>query len=158
MLAYVFWHQPKAGVDRDAYEAAQRAFHEKIDAPSGCFRLAALPFDRGSGYEDWYLVEGWAELGALNDAATDPARRDGHDRAAELAADGWGAVYALARGTAEIPAGAIWHEKERGRPTADLTDSLPTGTVWRRQLVLGPAPEFCIATPETVGRTAVWPT
>lgn len=158
MLAYVFWHRPKADVDRDAYESAQRAFHATIAVPSGCFRLDALPFDPGGGYEDWYLIEDWSQLGALNDAATEVAGRDTHDRAAELAADGWGAVYALARGAAEIPAGVEWRDKERGRPTADFLDSLPSGTVWRRQLVLGPAPEFCLATPEMQGRAAIWST
>ena len=157
MLAYIFWHQPKASVDRDVYEAAQRAFHEMIDTPSACFQLDLLPFKKDSGYEDWYLVKDWAQLGALNDAAIDTARRGGHDRAAELAAHGWGAVYALARGRAEIPAGVVWRDKERGRPTADFLDSLPAGTVWRRQLVLGPAPEFCIATSSPEGRTAIWP-
>jgi len=157
MLAYVFWHRPKADADRDAYEAAQRAFHETIAVPSRCFRLDALPFDPSGGYEDWYLVENWAELGALNDAATDPAGRDDHDRAAELAADGWGAVYALARGPAEIPTGVEWQDKERGRPTADFLDSMSSAAVWRRQFVLGPAPEFCIATSETAGRTPIWP-
>jgi hypothetical protein len=157
VLAYVFWHRPKADVDRDAYEAAQRAFHETIAVPSGCFRLDALPFDQGGGYEDWYLVENWAELGALNEVATDSASRGGHDRAAELAADGWGAVYALAHGPTEIPIGVEWRDKERGRPSADFLDSLPSVAVWRRQLVLGPAPEFCIATSETAGRTPIWP-
>lgn len=156
MLAYVFWHRPKADVDRDAYESAQRAFHGTIAVPSGCFRLDALPFGRGGGYEDWYLIEGWAELGALNDAATDSARRDRHDRAAELAADGWGAVYALVRGPAEIPAGVDWRDKERGRPTADFLDSLPASTVWRRQLVLGPAPEFCAAAASSEDRACIW--
>jgi hypothetical protein len=157
MLAYVFWHRPKADADRDAYEVAQRTFHETIAVPSGCFRLDALPFDPGGGYEDWYLVKDWVELGVLNDVATTPARRDGHDTAAELAADGWGGVYALVRGPAEIPAGVEWRDKERGRPSADFLDSLPSGAVWRRQLVLGPASEFCLATPETEGRTAIWP-
>lgn len=157
MLAYVFWHQPKADVNRAAYEAAQRAFHEMIDTPSSCFRLDQLPFTKGGGYEDWYLVRSWAELGALNDAATDATRRSGHDQAAELAAGGWGSVYALARGAAEIPAGVVWRNKDRGRPTADFLGSLPAGTVWRRQLVLGPAPEFCIATANPEGRIAIWP-
>lgn len=158
MLAYVFWHQPKADVDQDAYEAAQRTFHETIDMPSCCFRLDRLPFGRGDGYEDWYLVKDWAELGTLNDAATDATRRDIHDRAAELAADGWGSVYALARGPAAIPAGVVWRDKERGQPTADFLDSLPSVIVWRRQLVLGPAPEFCGVTSSSEGRVCVWPT
>jgi hypothetical protein len=157
VLAYVFWHRSKAGVDLVAYEGAQRAFHESVGAPSACFRLDRLPFARDSGYEDWYLVEDWAGLGALNEAATDAARRDDHDRAAEMAAGGWGSVYALARGPAEIPAGVTWRDKPRGEATAVFLDSLVARTVWRRQLVLGPALEFCLSTSSAKGRTSVWP-
>jgi hypothetical protein len=157
MLAYVFWHRPKEGVDRAAYEAAQRAFHERIGMPSACFRIARLPFSKKGGYEDWYLVGGWAGLGALNEAAVDVSRRSSHDRVAAMVADGWGSVYELARGLPRIPAGVRWMDKRRGRPSRDFLDSKDADVVWRRLLVLGPAPEFCLSGPASAGRVAVWP-
>ena len=155
MLAYVFWHRPKDDVDREAYEAAQREFHHALDTASACFRLAKLPFAKSGGYEDWYLVGNWAGLGQLNGAAVDSGRRTDHDRAAGMAECGWGAVYSLKRGPAEIPVGTEWRDKPRGEPTAGFLDRLSAPAVWRRELVLGPAPEFCLAIREHAGRVAI---
>lgn len=155
MLAYVFWHQPKAGVSSAAYEEAQRSFHAAIEVPSACFRLVSLPFAGSGGYEDWYLSEDWAGLGALNETAVDAIRRDSHDRAASLAAEGWGGVYSLVRGAAEIPAGVEWLDKPRGEPAEEFAAALPHESVWRRQLVLGPAPEYCLAATDSTGRCRI---
>jgi hypothetical protein len=155
MLAYVFWHRPQEDVDRDAYEAAQRDFHRTLDVSSACFRLDRLPFSEGPGYEDWYLVGDWAGLGRLNEAAVGPARRPGHDRAADLASSGWGAVYRLQRGAVEIPAGTEWRDKPRGEPAATFLDRLEVAAAWRRELVLGPGPEFCLATAAGGGREQI---
>ena len=158
MLAYVFWHQPQRDVDPVKYEETQRAFHGALQLTSACFRLAELPFgEKGGGYEDWYLVEDWGKLGELNSAAVDSVRRADHDRAASHAADGWGAVYSLLRGPASIPEGARWLEKSRGMPTDQFLASLAETTVWQRQMVLGPAPEFCAVSSESVGREKIWP-
>jgi hypothetical protein len=156
MLAYVFWHRPKEDVDREAYEAAQRDFHHTLDVTSACFRLTRLPFSESAGYEDWYLAGDWAGLGRLNEAAVGPARRPCHDRAADLASSGWGAVYRLQRGAAEIPAGIEWRDKPRGEPAAAFLDRLGATAAWRRELVLGPAPEFCLATRLGSEREQVW--
>ena len=32
MLAYLFWHEPRAAVDPDGYEARLRAFHDALAA------------------------------------------------------------------------------------------------------------------------------
>lgn len=144
MLAYVFWHQPKTGVEAEEYEGAQREFHALLDSPSACFRIAELPFGNGvGGYEDWYLVESWTAMGELNARAVDERRDDAHGHAASLAAAGWGAIYELVRGTASIPEGTAWVEKPRGEPATEFAASLPHKSIWRRQLVLGPAAEFC---------------
>jgi hypothetical protein len=152
VLAYLFWHRPRRGAERDEYEAAQRSFHAALETESACFRLAELPFGGGPGYEDWYLVDGWAGLGALNAAAVDARRRPEHDRAAALAAGGWGGVYSLVRGETAIPAGTEWRDKPRGQASGDFLAALPETAVWRRELVLGPAPEICLATTATAGR------
>ncbi|HXS34120.1 MAG TPA: hypothetical protein VN758_10160 [Solirubrobacterales bacterium] len=158
MLAYVFWHQPRRDINHLKYEEAQRAFHGALELPSACFRVSELPFDeKGGGYEDWYLVEDWGKLGELNSAAVDSIRRADHDRAASQAADGWGAVYSLARGPTSIPEGARWLDKPRGTPTDQFLASLAAATVWRRQMVLGPGPEFCAVSPGSAGREKIWP-
>jgi len=158
MLAYVFWHRHRGGVDRLRYEEDQMTFHGVLGMTSACFRLAELPFgEKGGGYEDWYLVEDWQALGELNRAAVDSVRRGDHDRAASGSADGWGAVYSLLRGPASIPEGARWLEKPRGTPADQFLASLAEATVWQRQMVLGPAPEFCAVSSESVGREKIWP-
>ena len=145
MLAYLFWHRPRRGVEAGEYEEAQRRFHTKLEVPSACFRLEELPFEAGTGYEDWYLVEDWQQLGELNALAVDAIHRPDHDRAATLAGEGWGAVYASIRGPASIPIEARWQHKRGDETVEDLLAEVGNDTpVWRRQLVLGPAPEFCI--------------
>ena len=144
MLAYVFWHRPAEDVARDAYEELLRAFHATLDAPSACFRLDALPWKHVDGYEDWYLVSDWAALGALNEEALAPARRAEHDAAAHASAHGWGGVYRLLAGPARPPAAVRW------TPASGEADA-----VWQRQMVLGPAPEFCLAGGEAHGRVRV---
>lgn len=157
MLAYVFWHRPRSGVDRDAYEGAQRAFHRSLGIDSACFRLAALPFGQGAGYEDWYLVDDWAALGVLNELAVDERHRPSHDDAASLAATGWGGIYAPVRGGPLIPVGATWLDKPRGQSSDEFLSSLPNEVVWQRQLVLGPAAEFCAAVAASDARQQIWP-
>jgi hypothetical protein len=155
VLAYVFWHRPRSDVEPDAYEDAQRSFHERIGVPSACFRLDRLPFEGRSGYEDWYLVEDWAQLGELNAAAVDATHRPSHDAAAALTGAGWGGIYGLLRGAAEIPAGARWIDKPLGEPTDEFLAGLDAPLVWRRQLVLGPAAELCLGGSDPQGRSRI---
>ncbi len=159
MLAYVFWHRPRAGAEAAAYETAQRAFHASLDVQSACFRLEALPFgDRGTAYEDWYLVESWAALGELNATAIDAAHRASHDAAAALSAEGWAAILALVNGPPTIPDGVDWLDELPNAFSLKWRENAledEDATVWRRQMVLGPAPEFCLATGESAGRTRV---
>lgn len=153
LLAYLFWHRPRPGVDAAEYEEAQRGFQARLEVESACFRVDQLPFEDVGGYEDWYLVEDWTALGKLNATAVDPHHRSDHDRAAGLAGRGWGGVYACVRGEARIPVGARWLDKPRGQSSgrfiAGFADDL---TTWQRQLVLGPAPEFCVASEEDAQR------
>lgn len=120
MLAYLFWHRPRPGADPGAYEEAQRRFHRQLEGESACFRVSALPFGGGGGYEDWYLVGDWAELGELNERAVDERRRPSHDGAALMAREGWGGIYSLVRGEPSIPLGAEWIEKPRGEPAGGV--------------------------------------
>jgi len=143
-LAYVFWHRPAEDVERDHYEDLLRGFHAKLDSVSACFRLDVLPWKHTDGYEDWYVVSDWAALGALNEAALAPARRAEHDAAAHASAHAWGGVYRLLDGPAEPPLAVRWVPAREDAPA-----------VWQRQMVLGPAPEFCLGGRDPHGRVRV---
>src|SRR6266567_8441015 len=152
MLAYLFWHRPRDGVDSARYEDALRHFHAALEVPSATFRLRQLPFAEADGYEDWYAVEDWQALGDLNVVAVDQRRRDLHDRAAGLSGEGWGGVYDLVRGAAVPPPVARWMAKPDGRSYEEFLGSLAASTIWQRQLLLGPAPEFCLGQGTPDGR------
>jgi hypothetical protein len=142
-LAYLFWHQ--AG-EAEGYEERLRSFHESLPAPSASFRLAELPFLSEPGYEDWYLVDGWEALGNLSRVALETGT---HDPVAAMSGHGWGGIWAPVAGSAEIPDGAIeWLDKPRGVPYHEFFESLGGDALWCRQLVLGPAPEVAIVSPQ----------
>ena len=165
MLAYVFWHWPGPGVDATRYTEALVAFHRALAAsPSAGLRgtrayaVEAAPWLAAArAYEDWYLVDDFAALGALNEAAVSGARREPHDTAARLAGGGHGGVYRLValapvppRGGSAGETGAhldrstTWFSKPAGVPYKDFLARLSPCETWQRQMVLGPAPEFCI--------------
>jgi hypothetical protein len=155
MLAYTFWHWPRAGVAPADYERRQAAFHQALaeHPPPGFLgsSTAALTAPWATGYEDWYRVEDYAALGALNEAAVSHARAASHDAAAALAEGGAGGLYALRAGEpVDRPTHAHWFAKPAGMAHAGLIEALAplmeshAGALWMRQLVLGPAPEFCL--------------
>jgi hypothetical protein len=157
MLAYVFWHWPLPGRDTRSYEAYLAQFHRTLrggDVPgfqtSTSFLVEALPWTPGLAYEDWYLVEDYTALGRLNDAAVTASRKNPHDAVARAVSGGVGGLYRLHAGAPTATARfATWLSKPRGMDdgTFDrhLQPTVTTGVaVWRRQMVLGPAHEFCI--------------
>jgi hypothetical protein len=166
MLAYVFWHWPRQDVAAREYEADLAAFHRSLaaHAPPGfrrslAFRVAALPWDapQAAGYEDWYLVEDFAALDALNAAAVAGHNRPPHDRAARAAAGGAGGLYRFQNGALDLAEArrATWLSKPAGVGYAEFDAQLRARTagtpiaVWQRQMTLGPAPEFCLFSRET---------
>ncbi|WP_242342847.1 hypothetical protein [Anaeromyxobacter terrae] len=153
MLAYVFWHWPAPTVDAARYAESLVAFHRALAStpPPGVrssrvYELEAAPWlPVARAFEDWYLVDDFAALGALNEAAVSGARREPHDAAARLAGGGHGGVYRLlapARG-GTLPR-TTWCSKPGGASYPEFVAQLPPGETWQRQMVLGPAPEFCI--------------
>ncbi|MGF1511347.1 MAG: hypothetical protein ACFB9M_17790 [Myxococcota bacterium] len=161
-LAYVFWHWPSEDTDRDSYEEAQVSFHQALrsDPPSGfigsrSYAATPRPWSRPiTCYEDWYLIEDFTALGALNVGAVTRGRRVHHDQAAAAMAAGAGGLYRLRHGSRSTEARfAHWFHKPRGldaeafitalRPIIDRAG----GELWMRQLVLGPAPEWCLQLP-----------
>jgi hypothetical protein len=148
VLAYVFWHQPAAGVAAVEYEARLDAFHAAIGVPSAWFAVGGLPWlpGGGGGYEDWYLVEDFAALGELNERAVSGPRQAPHDAAAAAAAWGIAGVYRCKRGEARLDGVrcAAWRAKPAGTPYDAFEAALPGRSAWQRQMVLGPTPEYVL--------------
>jgi hypothetical protein len=161
VLAYVFWHRAALAVGGEAYEDACRRFHHGFATrrPGGlsgtaCLRAEQLPWlgDGGPGLEDWYLVEDFAALGVLNEAAVGRGHVSAHDGAARLMGEGTGSIYRLLDGVPELSLvrDAAWISPARGHDLSLLDDFLADGmdrsgaSLWRRQLALGPAPELCL--------------
>jgi hypothetical protein len=167
MLAYLFWHEPRPEVDHDRYVANLNAFHRVLARQpppsfvrSWSVRLDVAAWEAGPAFEDWYLVEDWAALGTLNEAAVRAPREDAHDAIASLATNGAGGLYLLQHGTLDGPAPwAGWVVKPQGASYAtfepQLREAVGDGAVLRRQMVLGPAPEYLLLTTEAP--TLPWP-
>jgi hypothetical protein len=167
VLAYVFWHRAGEGVAAEDYEAASLRFQRSLASQppggfvgSACLRADQLPWlgGGGAGYEDWYVVEDFAALGVINEAALGRGHRTSHDGAARLSGEGAGGVYRLIDGSPDLDgiALATWISPPRGHHQPLLDDFLADGgepghaSLWRRQMVLGPAPELCLLSREPV--------
>jgi hypothetical protein len=157
VLAYVFSHRPAGGVDVAVYESALTRFHAALASapPSGFVRSST--FKVGDRYSDWYLVDGSAALDVLNAAAVSGARTPAHDAAARMAVDGEGKLYSLVRGEPSTgPGFEIRFSKPAGVSYADHYERLrpysgaPGVSLWRRMMVLGPPPEFCLIAPSEI--------
>lgn len=151
MLAYVFSHRAAPGVEAPAYEAALQRFHASLAGapPSGFIGSSTYRVD--GGYSDWYLVESSAALDSLNEAAVTGARSSDHDAVAHLSTNGAGKLLALVTGRARTEPGfEIRFSKPAGMTYAELYERLKPWTdraeltLWRRMMVLGPPPEFCL--------------
>jgi hypothetical protein len=157
LLAYVFSHRPAEGVDVIAYEGSLRRFHAELEKAGLSGFIDSATFAIGAGYSDWYLLENSAAMEVLNAAAVSGARTSAHDSAARMSADGAGKLLSLAAGTASMNGGfEVRFGKPAGMPYKDLYARLETWTnapgvsLWRRMMVLGPPPEFCLITPSKV--------
>ncbi len=167
MLAYVFWHWPQGDADQRGYETALIGFHRRLaGAPpkgfcgSAVFGVAGVPWAAGREplFEDWYLVEDFAALGVLNEAAVSAANKRAHDRAAVASAGGAGGVYRMRRGRGGFGEArfATWFAKPRGVTYADFYRGVPQralasgAALWERQMNLGPALECCVIAAEPV--------
>jgi hypothetical protein len=161
VLAYVFTHRPAANTDLEGYEDVLRRFHEELAGkrPRGFVR--SLTYRLDSAYSDWYLLEDSAALDPLNEAAVTGGRAAAHEAAARMAADGIGKLMTLAAGSpdAEAPTETRF-VKPSGMAYGDLYSTLerwtrePGTSLWRRMMVLGPPPEFCLLSPKEVALPA----
>lgn len=145
MLAYLFWHRPSS--DAEQYEHRLAKFHERLsaDPPPGFVSSVVFAVDvpwMGQAYEDWYVVTDWAALGVLNASAVDESHRPEHDAVARDAGKGAGGVYRFLEGELAL------EEVGDARWSATRPE-IPAGVdhaLWQRQMVLGPAPEWCLLT------------
>ena len=163
MLAYVFWHAPR-GDDAARYCAGLAAFHTALaDHPTEGFvqswtlRVRAVPWlpAANAHYLDWYVVDDFAALGALNRGAVTGPRQSPHDAVAPLARTGTAGVVGLLDGSdagaaAMAPGRAMLSmvDKPAGISYADfdasLIDAADGAPCWMRQMTLGPGPEFLV--------------
>lgn len=161
MLAYVFWHWKSPRIALETYEEHLRSFHSVLNQhqspgfrSSTVFRVAHLPWTSGeeASYEDWYLVENSAALDPLDQAAVSEARQQPHDQVARWAAGGTGGLYRLraaGQSTGSAPEVAFWFSKPDDLTYNELYQSFTAlleqapGSLWQRQMTLGPAREFC---------------
>lgn len=163
-LAYIFWHYRRHSVSDEHYREAVAAFHERLASspPPGFVssfsrRQNQLPWMPASVeiYEDWYIIEDFSALEHLNGHAVRGAMESTHDSVAELAAEGSGAIYRLLynHGEDEDLKSIVWFDKTQLTKTPDFlaTVEMKTrdvhGIAWRRQLSLGPAPEYVVWVP-----------
>lgn len=171
MLAYVFWHWPRPEADQPAYERDMADFHAALARGgvsgllgSAVYRTAGAAWLGGAGanYVDWYLLDGSPALDVLNEAAVTGQPKEPHDRVARASGGSAGGLLRLqrgdeaaARGVLAAP-GAVWLAKQRGTGYEDfytrLQSWLDAGgvTLWRRQMVLGPTPEFGLLGADTL--------
>lgn len=165
MLAYLLWHRPEEGVEPEVYERAGERFHRSLQRnPPAGFRGSALYRVEGLrwlaagavGYEDWYLLDDFAAVGVLNEAAVAHGHRGAHDDVARRFGAGAGGLYALLEGHANLAEAplVIWVSRPTHASKGALAELLGDGmdpehaSLWRRALVLGPAPEYCLLAPE----------
>jgi len=156
VLAYLFWHSPAPGTEQADYEALLAAFHESLAASqieglacSAAFLVRGLTW-LGAGapsYEDWYLLEDFAALGRLNEAAVTGRRTSPHDAVAARAGTGTAGVYAHRGVAVPSPRGdvAVWFSRTPGSSYDEVFARAPSeGELWQRQMTLGPTPELCL--------------
>jgi len=167
MLAYVFWHWPYPNVDRVSYKTLLLNFHRSLalSKPEGfgfsvVFQIKDAPWVgiNMEACEDWYVIEGSWALDLLNEAAVSHSRKEPHDRVAQGAAGGVGGLYRFRSGQPHVGQSqfAVWLSKPLGTSYEAFYESLSPWTsrpgvgLWGRQMVLGPAPEFCLLSPEKI--------
>ncbi len=159
--AYVFWHWPRSTVSSNSYESKLSQFLHSLASSKtrglidvGSFRVSSLPWGPSGAnlYEDWYVVEDFASLGNLNDAATSGMTRQPHDSIAQDYMKGAGGVFKWIDGELDLHEArvATWVEKPIGPTYQSYYDAVRHGVgdaktdLWRRQMVLGPSPQFVI--------------
>ncbi|MBA2678639.1 MAG: hypothetical protein H0U76_09650 [Ktedonobacteraceae bacterium] len=164
MLVYVFWHWRMPQIDQLSYQEYLIRFHQVLSAQrsEGFLSSRVLLLERApwlgreaETYEDWYFLENSAALDPLNVNAINGQRKEPHDRAARWAEGGTAGLYSPRFGDPTLaPRFTFWFAKPAHMSYTELYDALQplekqgVGTLWQRQMTLGPAAEFCFHSPE----------
>lgn len=164
MLAYVFWHWPQPSIARGSYLDHLADFHRTLaeNKPDGFQRSVVFGINganwlntTGEAFEEWYVLDDSAALDILNGAAVSGACEEPHNRVAREAAGGAAALYRFRAGDENLSQArfAVWFSKPDGVSYSALYSTLEPLTsqpgigLWGRQMVLGPATEFCVRSP-----------
>ncbi len=159
MLAYVFWHWRYPTVEKTDYQKRIINFQETLGThkPSGfqystVFEIEHVPWSEGGGevYEEWYVLDSSAALDALNEAAVTGPCKEPHNQVARDAAGGIGGLYRLHAGASGLATAhvALWFSKPSWMTYENFYGTLQSevqqaaGSLWQRQMTLGPTPEF----------------
>lgn len=163
MFAYVFWHVKPAGLAVDEYEAALCRFQEELRSRkfSGIlgnfsYSIDAVPWLGEAGYEDWVVAEDLSVLERLNTLAVTGPMEESHAAIAHMTKHGgFGGLYYLVSGARQAltDSTVAWLARPRGVKWADAMPGIVETAgaevaVWRRFMVLGPAPEFAVIGPK----------
>jgi hypothetical protein len=165
MLSYVYWHAAPASVAAADYEKTLLRFGHALGAAGSpgfqgqaSYAIGQTPWLGEPGYEDWVWLEGSWALDALNERAVSGAMEQPHDAIAQMTKHGGhGALYYLVAGEHKIPKDSrvFWLSRPRGinwrevlpRIVDSMGPNASKASVWRRQMVLGPSPEFAVIAP-----------
>lgn len=162
MLADLFWHAAPDGAVAAEYEKTVVRFGAALAdsqipglLDNASFAIGRTPWLGERGYEDWVWLEGSWALDALNERAVSGAMTAPHDAVAKATRHGgFGGLYYLVAGEHRMPADSkvFWLSRPRGIAWRDVLPSIIRSAsaevaVWRRQMVLGPAPEFALIGP-----------
>jgi len=149
------------------YEPVLAGFHDKLrqKKPDGflqskVYRVKNLPWmdPHRIIYEDWYILENFSALDALNVGAVSPRMKGPHDKIASFSDRGAGGIFRL-KNQPEPDYKAViayWLTKPPDMPYEKFYQKIepfaeqPQVAFWTRQLVLGPSKEFCIHAPATL--------
>lgn len=166
MLAYTFWHKRSSEISLDDYEKKLIRFHQVLEESGlagfrGCVvtRIPNAPWlaPSSEAYEEWYVMDGSDVVDKLNDTAVSGARKGPHDEIAHIATDFRGGLYQPKIGSFSNVCGssATWFSKPSSTTYQSFYDEISKhltkkGSLWRRQMVLGPTSEFCITTSDNL--------
>lgn len=159
MYAYVFWHAKPANATTAEYEKPLLRFGRELSnakipgmAGNASYSIGFTPWLAEEGYEDWAWVHELSTLESLNERAVTGAMEEPHNAIARITKHGgFGALYYLVDGAHQIlgDSKVFWVSRPRNIRWRDAMPAIIKSassnvSVWRRLMVLGPAPEFAI--------------